>query len=124
MPFGGNGHGKGFKPGTSGNPGGRTSYANALAANGLTGPELSAEAWGQLIKGMRELDPGDKNEGASWRFCVQQILDRLHGKPKETVTVKDERKPAVDVAGLTTAQLEVVAGIALQTLEPDAPTEH
>ena len=113
-----------FAPGQSGNPGGRPAFAKALAANNTSASELTAEAWGHLIKGMRELDPGDKAEGASWRFCVQQILDRLHGKPRETVAVKVEERAGVDVAKLTTPQLEALATIALDVVEPDAPTEH
>lgn len=116
--------GRPFGPGNKGNPGGRPSYVKALEANGITAAELTAEAWGRLIAGMRELDPGDKSEGASWRFCVQQILDRLHGKPKETVRVEGDAKPAINVAKLTTPQLETLASIALEVVEPDAPTEH
>lgn len=63
------------------NPGGRVSIIKALEDRGLDARSLTAEIVGHLIDGMRELDKSDP----SWRFCAEQLLNRLMGKPKETV---------------------------------------
>lgn len=72
---------KGFRPGESGNPGGRPSILTALSANGTDTQKLTAELAAQLIECMRSVDKAE----ASWRFAVDQLANRLWGKPKESM---------------------------------------
>jgi hypothetical protein len=113
-----------FAPGQSGNPGGRPSIAKALEANGLTSTSLTAEVVKRLVEAMRDLDPGDRHEGASWRFAVETLLHYTHGKPKEHVQV-DLPKSPVDTSKLTDAELALLEAALEKTLADDPkPTEH
>jgi hypothetical protein len=106
--------------GQSGNPNGRPSTKKALEACGTTGAQLTAEAWQVLIDAMRSLNPGDKDESASWRFAVQQILDRLQGKPKEAANVEDSEDAdvvpddALDLTDLSDEELQVLMKIGVR----------
>ena len=116
-----------FKPGQSGNPGGKPSIVKALAACGTDSAKLTAEVIERLIDAVRTLDPGDKFEGASWRFAAQQLLDRMMGKPKETVEFKSDLSDDEYMAELAEIAREHVRSLPaeerVKLLTDPAPTD-
>ena len=105
-----------FKPGQSGNPNGRPSIAKALAANDTSATNVTAEVIGQLLRGLRELDPGDRFEGASWRFCADKLLGYTVGKPKEIVEF--QQQPLI-TDEQRAAELRAIAEEQLRALTPE-----
>ena len=84
-----------WKPGGSGNPGGRRSVTKALIAAGFNPDELCAEFVQRVVTCFRELNPGDKDQGQSWRWCADtvRVLVNLPNKPLEQngeTTLTDE----------------------------------
>ena len=79
------GAGTPWKPKQSGNPNGRRSVTKALIAAGFDPDSLCAEVIQRTVEGFRQLDPGDKDEGQSWRWCADKawILVNLPAKPVE-----------------------------------------
>lgn len=74
----------GFKPGTSGNPGGRSKKDIELEAHARLHAKYAIDVAAQIL--MNEEAPNQDRLKAA-----QMILDRGHGKPKETVNVTHER---------------------------------
>ena len=67
----------------------------ALIAAGFDPDSLCAEVIKATVEGFRTLDAGDKDEGASWRWCMDKawILVNLPAKPVEAsaeTTLTDE----------------------------------
>jgi hypothetical protein len=69
----------------SGNPAGRRSVTKALIAAGFDPDSLCAEVIKKTVEGFRTLDPADKDEGQSWRWCADKawVLVNLPMKPLE-----------------------------------------
>lgn len=78
-----------WKRGQSGNPAGRASTTKALVAAGFDPEALRAEVIQKNVELFRTLDPGDKDEGATWRACNEKcwILVSLPAKPLEQADV-------------------------------------
>jgi len=74
-----------WKRGQTGNASGRRSVTKALIAAGFDPDSLCAEVIQRTVEGFRQLDPGDKDEGQSWRWCADKawILVNLPAKPLE-----------------------------------------
>lgn len=89
-----------FKPGQSGNPGGRPKIATALKANGLDANKLTEELVKELIAVVRSED----KKSASWRFAVETLLNHVVGKPKETFEFVGSRDLG-EIAGMTDEEL-------------------
>lgn len=73
------------------NPAGRRSVTKALREAGFDPDSLCAEVIQKTIEGFRTLDAGDKDEGASWRWCMDKawILVNLPAKPIEQAEPPD-----------------------------------
>lgn len=116
----------GWAPGKSGNPGGRPSIATALRAAGTDTAKLTAELAEQLIACMRTVN---KTE-ASWRFAVEQLANRLWGKPKESMdlNVSDATRTAIDWSLVPIERrrelLAAAAAIGALEVEDAGDTEH
>lgn len=107
-----------WKPGGgSPNPGGRCKVAVAFAANNTSAREVTAEAMRCLLDAMRKLDPGDKDESASWRFAVDRLLAYTVGKPKDRPDGSDDgdedAAPALDLSDVSDEELRVLMKIGL-----------
>jgi hypothetical protein len=75
--------GRGFQPGVSGNPGGRTAWSKACRDAGFDPAELSVEVIRRRVEAMRTMDP----DTPSWREVTADLMNRFFGKPKESVDV-------------------------------------
>lgn len=79
-----------WRAGQSGNPGGRSKIASIIKeATGKSASEVSAEMFKLLYEAAHSCDPHSKDEAPSFRFAVGEILDRIHGKAKETVAIEE-----------------------------------
>lgn len=106
----------GWKPGTSGNPGGRAKIANIIKAAGFDPDALRAEVIQQLVNGMRTLDPASKESARSWQFCVDRLDVRLNGPVREIVHTDD--KPELTDEQYQ-AELDLIAQEHLAKLTPE-----
>ena len=102
-----------WKPSQSGNPGGRRSVTKALIAAGFDPDSLCAEVIQRTVDGFRTLDPGDKDEGQSWRWCADKawVLVNLPVKPLEqaaetTLTQEEYEEELAIVAKEYVAKLQ------------------
>ena len=92
-----------WQKGTSPNPAGRASVTKALVAAGFNPEQLRAEVIQKNVELFRSLDPGDKDEGATWRVCNEKcwILVNLPAKPvdapAETTLTDEEYQEELDV---------------------------
>ncbi len=95
----GNAHGRGFKPGQSGNPGGRSAIANDLKRVGAADPNLpgtteeARQRWWAMLMPVAFGGPMSEND-PNWRYAAQEVGNRLLGKPKEHVEVTGGITPA------------------------------
>jgi hypothetical protein len=94
---------KPFPKGTSGNPGGRSKFAAALAANGLDAKKANAELVGLLIDAARTLP----KTTASWRFAMETLMHYINGKPKEIVEFRHGSE-SDDIETMTDAELDAI----------------
>lgn len=77
-------HNKGFQPGVSGNPGGRTKKDIELEAHARLYAKYAIDVAAKIL--MNTEAPNVERLNAA-----KLILERGHGKPKEHITVKHER---------------------------------
>lgn len=128
-----------FQKRKSGNPGGRPQIAKAWeAATGKKMADVTAEAlklvWERALEGPQENHFGDPND-PDWRFAMQKVLDYSAGKPKETLEIVGDGRPARPVLDPTSmTDEEIRSGLeAIATLkrlvrsapvDDDGPTEH
>lgn len=108
---------KGYQPGQSGNPGGRPKIVNIVRAAGFDPEELRAEVLKTLVEAMRALHPGDKDEGASWRFAVQHVGYWLIGKPAEMIETKSSEPEMTEDEYKAELKLIVQEAVAAMTPE-------
>lgn len=87
-----------WKPGQSGNPGGRPKIAKAWD---LAIGKGSAEAFAEALRSVYEVmldgahqDHNGNHNDPNWRFAVQKVLEYSGGKPKEQVEVTGSITPA------------------------------
>lgn len=134
----------GFKPGTSGNPGGRPSltktheYACAhdpelAEAAGLSLEEARAKLYAVEMKVALAGPKGPKD--SNWTFAMGDMMNRHFGKPKETVEIAtDQQKIEFDEEGMSDKEidqaLDAIGTLRKLSLVPaatdsdDTPTEH
>lgn len=86
-----------WKPGQSGNPGGRPSYAKALEVNGTTTPDLLAKLVGKALTWLDD-DADQKRSEYAHMWLTERIL-RI-GKPKEEMDL--------NVAGASPEQMALI----------------
>lgn len=112
-----------FKPGQSGNPSGRPSFAAALKACGIDTRKLSVELIEKLLETIRTLNPGDKEESASWRYAMGELLNRHFGKVKDQVeltgAMSEEQQALLEALKLTPHERR--KAMAQDTTLTDAP---
>lgn len=85
----------GWKPGQSGNPGGRPRIVKAFQDANLDPKEIRGEVLTRLVAAMRELD----RTSASWRMCVTRLADLLGLKPRQQIDLHVE-DPATNATGI------------------------
>lgn len=99
-----------FKPGVSGNPGGRTKLETEIRK---LAQSLSEEAMNRCGEIMRQ-----KDDERAALIATGMILDRAFGKVKELP--EDARKALIDVARLGPENLALLSAILRQAREPEA----
>lgn len=116
-----------FKPGQSGNPGGRPKLAKVIVAAGFKPGELRSEIVQLAVATVR--DPGA--DGSSWRYAHDYLAGILGIRAPKELIVEDERDDATfDETLLTDEQLEQAIGAIdklkeLAVVGPDeSSTEH
>src|SRR6266536_3247597 len=97
----------GFKPGVSGNPGGRPRIAADVKALAMT---HTTEAIETLVAIMRDKKAAATSRGAA----AAQLLDRAIGKPEVSAKIENttaEKGPAFDPTKLTEADWTVLESL-------------
>jgi hypothetical protein len=104
---------RGFQPGVSGNPSGRSKKDLELEAHARLHAKHAIDVAAQILLNT-EASNSDRLKAA------QLILDRGHGKPKEQVTVTHERP----VTEWTEEQLDAaIAGLAGEARKGEGPAK-
>ena len=117
-----------FRPGQSGNRGGRPKAAESLAkqireataVDGIEGKELVDF----VVSVKRGEGPDDMKDAASRRWATTTLLERGWGKPQEHIELTTgESAPKVDYSVLTDEELEVLERITAKLEHAAAPLE-
>lgn len=105
-----------WKPGQSGNPGGRPKGLHKVA-------ELARSKTEAMIGVLEEIAASPKAPPAARVAAANSILDRGWGKPSQPIGGADDLPPlsGADMKNLTTAQLEAIAAMAVTA--GDQPTD-
>lgn len=101
-----------FKPGESGNPGGR---AKVRLIDGRTLADLARGHTKEAVETLVEIMRDASQSGTARVAAADKILNRGWGQAPQTISLTDDREP-LDLSGMTDEQLE-----ALETLRSLAP---